>query len=111
MGASLASAELYDPVSGRWEFTGSLATSRQWSHATLLENGKVLVAGGYANTFAVGSAETLRSGERNLDDYRLPRHQASPSHRNLAAQWQGACRWGNRCWLFLRRRTVRSGER
>ena len=46
--ASLNGAELYDPASGTWSIAASLNVSRNSHTATLLPNGKVLVAaGGY----------------------------------------------------------------
>ena len=43
---TLASCELYDPVSGTWSVTGSLSIGSFGHTETLVPNGKVLVAGG-----------------------------------------------------------------
>jgi hypothetical protein len=58
---SVSSAELYDPASGTFSPTGSMSTPRDDATATLLANGKVLIAGGYYNIYPgynpVSSAE------------------------------------------------------
>ena len=45
-GNLFVSAELYDPTAGAWQPTASLHTGRQFHTATVLRDGRVLVAGG-----------------------------------------------------------------
>jgi N-acetylneuraminic acid mutarotase len=57
-GKSIASAELYDPATGKWSSTGSLRQSRNGGNeATLLQDGRVLLAGGHNNAEVIRGAE------------------------------------------------------
>jgi len=55
-------AELYDVATGTWRVTGSLGTARHSHTATLLSNGKVLVAGVQTASGSLATAELYDPG-------------------------------------------------
>jgi hypothetical protein len=57
-----SSAEVYDPVAATFATTGSLNSARATQTATLLNNGTVLVAGGFDSNGSLASAELYEPG-------------------------------------------------
>ena len=89
----LAALNCTDPAMGTWSDTGSLNTAREYHTATLLPNGKVLVAGGVGDTGFSGllsSAELFRSCQRDVEWHGQSHYRTRVSNGDVAAQRQGA---------------------
>ena len=85
----LSSAELYNPATGTWSPTAALTTARKSHTATLLPNGKVLVAGGSFNSNPVASAELYDPATGTWTRHRVPERGPRLSHRHPPGQRPG----------------------
>ncbi len=60
-GPSTATAEVFDPISGTWSSAGSMPDPRYSHSATLLPDGRVLVAGGFTGGLTTNAQPVLNS--------------------------------------------------
>jgi len=56
---ALDSVEIYNPVTGQFSSFGTLTEARQNHTATLLNDGRILIAGGVGPPFVSGTAELI----------------------------------------------------
>jgi hypothetical protein len=98
-GQEYASAELYDPRSQTWTETADMGVARRSHSATLLPDGRVLVAGGIGLDDAARSAEVYEPGRPPSMVLPSPVPSAEPSIAPAAGRI-----------IYTRWKTLASGE-
>jgi hypothetical protein len=83
---TLPTAELYDPMTGTFTATGSMNTPREAHTATLLNDGRVLVAGGVS----YGGIGPFFGGANSAELYTPPLLVPSPTLFSVSGEQQGA---------------------
>ena len=70
----LEDAELYDPATNSWEPVAAMAGSRAYHTASLLRDGRMLVAGGSSSAGRVSTAEIFDPVSKTWEDAGAPGH-------------------------------------
>lgn len=68
-GVPTTEAELFDPASGTFSATGAMSAARLWHTATALQDGRVLIVGGTANSDLMTSGQTVDPTAGSAETY------------------------------------------
>jgi hypothetical protein len=92
-GLVFASAELYDPATKSFAPTGSMSDSRFGATATLLPDGRVLIAGGFTDGSISGTLMSLATSEiydPSTGTFALTGRMSNPRSRHTATLLQNS---------------------